>query len=68
MIGCRYLFFFFQGQTEGHIQSLILSAIMLTVGFQMIMMGISAELISVNRQLLEDIQLRIKKNKFDSKG
>jgi len=67
MIGCRYLFFFFQGQTEGHIQSLILSAIMLTVGFQMIMMGISAELISVNRQLLEDIQLRIKKNKFDSK-
>jgi len=47
---------------------LILSAIMLTVGFQMIMMGISAELISVNRQLLEDIQLRIKKNEFDSKG
>ena len=68
MIGCRYLFFFFQGQTEGHIQSLILSAIMLTVGFQMIMMGISAELISVNRQLLEDIQLRIKKNEFNSKG
>ena len=68
VIGCRYLFFFFQGQTEGHIQSLILSAIMLTVGFQMIMMGISAELISVNRQLLEDIQLRIKKEKFNPKG
>jgi len=68
IIGCRYLFFFFQGQTEGHVQSLILSAIMLTVGFQMIMMGISAELISVNRQLLEDIQLRIKKDKFDSKS
>ena len=67
LIGCRYLFFFFQGQTEGHVQSLILSAIMLTVGFQMIMMGISAELISVNRQLLEDIQLRIKKNKVGSK-
>jgi hypothetical protein len=29
------------------------------------MMGISAELISVNRQLLEDIQLRIKKEKFN---
>jgi len=68
VIGCRYLFFFFQGQTEGHIQSLILSAIMLTVGFQMIMMGISAELISVNRQLLEDIQLRIKKNESNSKS
>ena len=66
-IGCRYLFFFFQGQTEGHIQSLILSAITLIVGFQIIMMGIAAELIAVNRQLLEDIQLRIKKKEVESK-
>jgi|TARA_B110000263_G_scaffold171875_1_gene149834 glycosyltransferase involved in cell wall biosynthesis len=68
VVGCRYLFFFFQGQTEGHIQSLIFSAIMLIVGFQIIMMGISAELISVNRQLLEDIQLRIKKKEFEPKN
>ena len=65
-IGCRYLFFFFQGQTEGHVQSLILSSIMLIVGFQIIMMGISAELIAVNRQILEDIQVRIKKNEIES--
>ena len=66
-IGCRYLFFFFQGQTEGHIQSLILSAITLIVGFQIIMMGIAADLIAVNRQLLEDIQLRVKKKEVESK-
>jgi glycosyltransferase involved in cell wall biosynthesis len=66
-IGCRYLFFFIQGRTEGHIQSLILSAILLIVGFQIIMMGIAAELISVNRQLLEDIQVRIKKGELESK-
>jgi len=66
-IGCRYLFFFFQGRTEGHIQSLILSAILLIVGFQIIMMGIAAELIAVNRQLLEDIQMRIKKGELESK-
>jgi glycosyltransferase involved in cell wall biosynthesis len=66
-IGCRYLFFFFMGQTEGHIQSLILSAILLIVGFQIIMMGIAAELISVNRQLLEDIQVRIKNSDVSSK-
>jgi len=65
VIGCRYLFFFFQGQTEGHIQSLILSAILLIVGFQIIMMGIAAELIAVNRQLLEDIQVRVKKGELD---
>lgn len=63
-IGCRYLFFFFMGQTEGHVQSLILSAILLIVGFQIIMIGIAAELISVNRQLLEDIQVRIKKDEL----
>jgi hypothetical protein len=40
---------------------------MLIVGFQIIMMGIAAELIAVNRQLLEDIQLRIKKNTTESK-
>ena len=67
IIGCRYLFFFFQGQTEGHIQSLILSAITLIVGFQIIMMGIAADLIAVNRQLLEDIQLRVKKKEVESK-
>ncbi len=66
-IGCRYLYFFFQGQTEGHIQSLILSSILLIVGFQIIMMGIVAELIAVNRQLLEDIQVRVKKGELESK-
>jgi hypothetical protein len=34
------------------------------VGFQILMMGIAAELISINRQILEDIQLRIKKIEF----
>jgi hypothetical protein len=29
------------------------------------MMGISAELIAVNRQLLEDIQVRIKKGELE---
>jgi glycosyltransferase involved in cell wall biosynthesis len=65
-IGCRYLYFFFQGMTEGHVQSLILSAILLIVGFQIIMMGIVADLIAINRQLLEDIQVRVKKRDMDS--
>jgi len=65
-IGCRYLYFFFQGMTEGHIQSLILSAILLIVGFQIIMMGIVADLIAINRKLLEDIQGRVKKRDMNS--
>lgn len=53
--------------TEGHVQSLILSAILLIVGFQILMMGIVAELISINRRLLEDVQLRLKKSDMDRK-
>lgn len=60
-IGLRYLYYFISKQTAGHIQSLILAAILLIVGFQIIMVGIAAELISINRQLLEDIQIRIKR-------
>lgn len=67
-IGCRYLYFFLQGSTAGHIQSLILSAILLIVGFQIIMMGVVAELISINRQLLEDIQQRVKRNELSKKN
>lgn len=65
-IGCRYLYFFFNNQTAGHVQSLILAAIFLIVGFQIIMMGLAAELIAINRQLLEDIQLRVKKAELDN--
>ncbi len=65
-IGCRYLYFFFNNQTAGHVQSLILAAIFLIVGFQIIMMGLAAELIAINRQLLEDIQLRVKKSELEN--
>jgi len=65
-IGLRYLFYFFQGQSQGHVQSLILSAILVILGVQVMMMGIAAELIAINRQLLEDIQLRIKKKDPES--
>ncbi|MBI4383643.1 MAG: glycosyltransferase family 2 protein, partial [Nitrospinae bacterium] len=64
-IGCRYLYFFLINKTAGHVQSLILAAILLIVGFQIVMMGIVAELIAINRQLLEDIQQRVKKSEFD---
>lgn len=66
-IGCRYLYYFFNHKTAGHIQSLILAAILLIVGFQIIMMGVVAELIAINRQLLEDIQVRIKKGELEKK-
>ncbi|MFC1862391.1 glycosyltransferase family 2 protein [Thermodesulfobacteriota bacterium] len=57
-IGVRFLYFYFIGAGKGHIQSLILASILIGIGFQTIMTAFIADLVSVNRRLLEDIQIR----------
>ena len=42
-------------------QSLILTAILLMLGFMVFMLGVMGDLISKNRKLLEDIQYRTRK-------
>ncbi len=61
IIGIRYLVFFFGGNSQGHIQSLILASILMIMGFQTIVMGLQADIIAANRKLLEDIQYRVRK-------
>jgi glycosyltransferase involved in cell wall biosynthesis len=60
LLGLRFLFFFVSGEGEGHIQSVILSGILMTTGFLMSVIGLVADLISVNRKLLEEIDWRVK--------
>jgi glycosyltransferase involved in cell wall biosynthesis len=55
-LGVRFLFFYFTNEGAGHIQSLILSAVLLLVGFQTFLLAILADLLSVNRRLLEELQ------------
>ena len=59
-IGGRFLWFFFSGQGNGHIQSLILASILLLTGVQIGLIAVLAELISINRRLMEDVQKRLK--------
>lgn len=61
LIGLRFVYFYFRGFGEGHIQSLILAAILLIIGFLIMMIGLLADLISANRCLVEDTLYRIKK-------
>lgn len=61
LLGCRFLFYYLLGNGEGKIQSLILAAVLLVIGFQVIVVGVVADLISANRRLIEDALLRIKK-------
>jgi glycosyltransferase involved in cell wall biosynthesis len=59
-IGVRFLIHYVAGQGSGHVQSLILAAIFSMVGFQLWVLGAVADIISVNRRLLEDIQQRVR--------
>lgn len=52
MVGIRFLFFFFNGESDGHVQSLVLSSILLNLGFTTMVMGVLADLISMNRKLI----------------
>lgn len=56
----RFLYYYANGDGRGHIQSLIFAAIFLLSGMQIGLIAILAELVSINRKLLEDIQKRIK--------
>lgn len=58
LIGTRFLWYFFFGQGGGHIQSLILASILIGIGFQTIMVAFIADLLSVNRRLLEELQYK----------
>lgn len=60
-MGIRFLIFYFEEGGNGHIQSLILTILLIFVGVQSLMMGFLADVISANRKLLEDVQFRIKK-------
>lgn len=61
LIGLRFVYFYFTSGGAGHIQSLILAAILLIVGFQVFVMGLLADLIGSNRQLIENVLYRVRK-------
>lgn len=60
-IGLRYLYFLFQGQGTGHVQSLILAAIMIIISVQFGAFGLLADAIAANRKINEEILYRLKK-------
>jgi len=60
--GVRFLYFFILEQSAGHVQSLILSAVLLIVGFQTVLIGLLADLIGFNRKVLEEILYRLRKS------
>ena len=59
LLGVRFLLYFFAGEGEGHVQSVILAGLLIGMGFQTILVAFLADLIGVNRKLLEDLKYGI---------
>jgi glycosyltransferase involved in cell wall biosynthesis len=65
-IGLRFLYYYIVntligGQATGHLQSLILAAVLLIVGFQVLLIGLVADLIGFNRKIQEETLYRVRR-------
>lgn len=58
VVGLRFLWFYLEGSGGGHVQSLILAALLMGMGFQTILIAFIADLLAANRKLTEDIRYR----------
>lgn len=65
-IGVRFLYIMFMGiGTEGgHVQSLLLSVLLILLGAIIGIVGLLADIIAANRRLLEDIRYETRKTNF----
>ena len=61
LICFRWLVLYLGGTPRAHVPSLILATILILIGFQLWLLGLVADLLAVNRKLLEDIQLKLRR-------
>jgi hypothetical protein len=60
-ISLRFVYYYLTGTGLGHLQSLILSAVLMIVGFQVLLIGLVADVISGHRKLTEDLLYRVRR-------
>jgi glycosyltransferase involved in cell wall biosynthesis len=64
----RFLYYYFTVGGEGHIQSLLFSAVFVICGFFILIFGVIADLISSNRKMIEMIIYKIRKMELENKN
>jgi hypothetical protein len=62
----RYSYFLMQGDSKGHLQSLIIGAALWVIGGQMFITGMLATAIGWNRRMLEEALFRMKSERAES--
>jgi len=58
--GARFVYYYLAGEGTGHVQSVVLASLCVTLGTLLFMMGFVADLIATNRKLLEKIQYELR--------
>ena len=59
-VAARFLYFYLRGEGDGHVQSLIFAAVLMIVGFQVLLMGLLADALAANRKLTEELLYRVR--------
>jgi glycosyltransferase involved in cell wall biosynthesis len=67
LLGIRFLVFYLTGDGNGHIQSLIFTALLISIGVQIAIFAFIGDLMSANRQILEEIQYKARVQALNSK-
>ncbi len=65
LLGLRWLWLYFSGTPRAHVPSLVLASVLILIGFLLWMFGLTADLMAVNRRILEDIQVHIRQASLD---
>ncbi|MFP4057411.1 MAG: glycosyltransferase family 2 protein [Candidatus Brocadiia bacterium] len=66
VIGVRFMYYFLftASRGEGHVQSLILAAILIIIGFQTLVTGLLSDIISSSRRLIEEELYHVRLHTF----
>src|SRR5690606_17778310 len=68
ILGFRFLWKWFGGEGDGHVQSVILAGVLLGMGFQTFLVAFLGDLLAANRKLLEDVRIRLVADRFKEGG
>ena len=60
LLGLRLVYYYFKFEAGRHIPSAIAAAVLMILGFMVLVIGLLADLISANRKLLEDLLYRVR--------
>jgi hypothetical protein len=64
----RFLYWYLHGRGTGMVQSLILAAVLLMMGYHTMLLGFVVDLLAVNRKLLEELQLAERQRSLRARG